>query len=204
MTPQPTLDTIVFDIGDVLVAWDPSHVLRPAFETEGELLRFIDEVFLPWNELTNEGLAPDEAYDQLEHADPAHRRWIHEYGARFPETLTPIAESLALLDAVRDEGHRLLALTNWSRELFPTARTFDWLAHFEGVVVSGHEGTRKPRPEIYRVLLERYDVDPARAAYIDDRADNVETAAQLGLTALQFTGPDAFRRDLVRLGLLPG
>jgi 2-haloacid dehalogenase len=108
-----------------------------------------------------------------------------------------------LLEAMRDAGMRLYALTNWSAEKFElTYPRFEWLSWFEGIVVSGRERVVKPDPRIYRTLLDRYDVDPRAAVYIDDVPHNVTAAAALGLTALHFAGPDQLHADLTELGVL--
>jgi 2-haloacid dehalogenase len=98
-----------------------------------------------------------------------------------------------------------VALTNWSAEMFPYAETtFDFLALFEGIVVSGREGVAKPDPAVFDLLLSRYDLDPGNTVFVDDSPANVAAAAAVGLTALVFTGADRLRADLSRLGLLVG
>jgi 2-haloacid dehalogenase len=96
---------------------------------------------------------------------------------------------------------RLYALTNWSSEKFDfTFPRFEWLSWFAGIVVSGKERVVKPDPRIFRILFERYDVEPADAVYIDDVQHNVEAAAELGLRGLHFTSPEQLRDDLAALG----
>ncbi len=97
---------------------------------------------------------------------------------------------------------RLLALTNWSAESFPHALAlYPVLSLFEAIVVSGAERVAKPEPEIFRILIERHAVDPARTAYVDDAPANVEAARALGLQAVQFVDAHELRRRLATLGL---
>jgi 2-haloacid dehalogenase len=115
----------------------------------------------------------------------------------------PIAESVAILGELRQRGHRLYALTNWSAETFPVARAkFGFLDWFEDIVVSGEVKLAKPDPRIFALTIERCRLDPARTVFIDDSPRNVEAGRNSGLHALHFTGPQQLRTELVQLGLL--
>ena len=115
----------------------------------------------------------------------------------------PIAGTVEILSEVRDRGLRIYALTNWSAETFPRARPlFPFLDWFEGIVVSGDERIKKPDPEIWRRLIERYAIDPTRSAYIDDMPHNTQVASELGFHAIRFEDPAQLRSRLVALGVL--
>jgi 2-haloacid dehalogenase len=102
-------------------------------------------------------------------------------------------------------GHRFYALTNWSAETFPIAlETFDFLGWFDGIVVSGVEMTRKPFPEFYQILLDRYDVAPEKAVFIDDNHRNVLAARAMGIESIHFQSPAGLREELKKLGVLAG
>ena len=99
-------------------------------------------------------------------------------------------------------GPVTLALTNWSHETFPVARSrFAFFDCFEGIVVSGDERLIKPDPVIFHRLLTRYDIAPQRAVYIDDSPRNVSAAARVGFHALRFVDARQLRKDLIALGL---
>jgi 2-haloacid dehalogenase len=116
-----------------------------------------------------------------------------------------IEGSIEILEELLDRGVRCYALTNMERETYPQRRDrYPFMRRFAGIVVSSHEGVAKPDPEIYRRLLTRFDLDPARTVMIDDSAANVETAARLGMEAVRFQSPEALRAALVRLRVLPG
>lgn len=197
---------VIFDFGNVLVEWNPRHLYRRLFPGDPDAMeRFLAEVCTPaWNEQQDAGRPWAEAIAELVARHPAQADLIRAYRERWDETLVgPIDGSVAILGELRDAGHRLLGLTNWSHETFPIARAryrfFDW---FHGIVVSGEERLIKPDPRLFVRLLERYGVDPARAVFIDDSLANVEAAAALGLHAIQFRSPAALRVELVALELL--
>jgi 2-haloacid dehalogenase len=107
------------------------------------------------------------------------------------------------LKSIKECGnHRLLALTNWSAESFPIAKKkFEFLDWFEGVVVSGVEKTRKPYPQFYHILFDRYQVDPAKAIFIDDNIKNVHGGRSVGLHVIHFQNPEQLREEMKSLGI---
>jgi 2-haloacid dehalogenase len=201
------ITTVVFDLGGVLIDWDPRYLYRKLMAEE-EIEPFLAEVgFFAWNHAQDAGGPWRDAVEALATKHPHRRELIAAFPERFPETLGgPIEETVALLDELQRAGTtRLLALTNWSSETFPFARaTFGFLESFEGIVVSGEEGVAKPDAVLFRTLIDRYALVPHETVFIDDSAANVEAAAQLGLVALHFTDPEQLRVDLNRLGLLDG
>ena len=206
---QPTAavpTTVVFDLGGVLIDWDPRHLYRRLLP-EDEIEEFLDEVgFAAWNYAQDAGGSWDEAVERLAARHPHRRELIAAYPARFPETLAgPVPGSVELLRDLHAAGVRLLALTNWSAETYPHAEaTFDFLTLFEDIVVSGAEGIAKPDPAVFALLVDRYRLDPAATVFVDDSPVNVAAAAAAGLRAVRFTDADTLRGDLSRLGLLDG
>ncbi|GLQ96568.1 HAD family hydrolase [Dyella mobilis] len=199
------VDTVIFDLGNVLIGWDPRHLYRRLIDDEAQMEWFLREVCSSeWNERQDAGRPWAEATALLRAQFPEHADWIDAYHLRWQETLLgPIEGSVTLLAELKARGVRLLALTNWSHETFPIARRlYPFLQWFEGIVVSGEEQLVKPDPRIYRRLLERYAVEPASALYIDDSARNVATAEALGMRGWWFRDPPGLRRHLVELGLL--
>jgi 2-haloacid dehalogenase len=199
------ITTVVFDLGGVLIDWDPRYLYRKLM-AEDEIEPFLAEVgFFAWNHAQDAGGPWRDAVEALATKHPHRRELIAAFPDRFAETLGgPIDETVALLDELHRAGRaRLLALTNWSSETFPVAlATFGFLDSFEGIVVSGDEGVAKPDAVLFRTLIDRYSLVPQETVFIDDSAANVEAAAQLGLVAVRFTDPERLRADLSRLGLL--
>ena len=201
------ITAVVFDLGGVLIDWDPRYLYRKLM-AEDEIEPFLAEVgFFAWNHSQDAGGPWRDAVETLATKHPHRRELIAAFPDRFAETLGgPIDETVALLDELHRAGTtRLLALTNWSSETFPVARaTFGFLDSFEGIVVSGDEGVAKPDAVLFRTLIDRYSLVPHETVFIDDSAANVDAAAKLGLVAVHFTGAEQVRADLSRLGLLDG
>jgi 2-haloacid dehalogenase len=167
--------------------------------------RFLAEICNnDWNLQQDAGRPFAEACALLVDRHPEQKHLIEAYRTRWFEMLAgPIHGTVEILRELRDRGTPLYALTNWSAETFPLARErYDFLHWFVGTVVSGAEKLVKPDPRIYRLLLERHGIDPAASVYIDDNPVNARVATDLGLHGIHFTGPDALRDDLERVGLL--
>lgn len=202
-----SFDTLVFDLGGVLIDWNPEHLYRNVFPDEAERKWFLSTICtMDWNEEQDAGRSLEEGTDVLVKKFPGHEATIRLYYDRWKEMLGgPIHDTVEVFREVKyNTDLRLFALTNWSAETFPVAlELYDFLHWFDGRLVSGEEKIRKPSPEIYRLLISRFDIDPARAIYVDDNLRNVLPARELGFEGIHFTGAAAFRAELVRLGVLP-
>jgi 2-haloacid dehalogenase len=197
--------TVVFDLGGVLIDWDPRHLYRQLFDDPDEMESFLAEVTTAeWNAHQDAGRPWADAVAILTAEHPDRRDLIAAFHLRWPEMLAgEIPGTVAVLDDLRATGVRLLALSNWSAEMFPVARErFDFLVWFEGIVISGEVGVNKPDRRIFEDLVRRFEIQPSATVFIDDSTANLATAATLGFRAIQFTDATALRRDLVRLGLL--
>ncbi|HEX7816311.1 HAD family phosphatase [Dyella sp.] len=205
MNHSVNIDTVVFDLGGVLIDWNPRYLYRQLFDDEQAMEHFLAHICNgEWNEQQDAGRPWHEAVATLSARHPEHAERIAAYWHRWEETLgDAIEETVRLLAALKRRGVRLYALTNWSGETFPVARRrFAFLAWFEGIVVSGDERLIKPDPQIFQRLLSRYAIDPARALYIDDAQRNVQAAAALGMQACWFRDATALRDRLLALNLL--
>lgn len=202
---RPTV--AIFDLGGVLVDWDPRHLYRKLFAGNEEAMEhFLASVCTPaWNLCQDAGRSFAEATAILAKDHPEQRHLIEAWGARFDETMRgPIAGTVEILAELRALGVPLYALTNWSAETFPLGRRrFGFFSWFRDIVVSGEEKMVKPDPRLFRLLLERYAIAPETAVFIDDNPRNVAAASALGLHALSFTDPPRLRHALVALGMLP-
>lgn len=199
-------DVVIFDFGGVLVDWNPRHLYRKLFgDDEAGMERFLAEVTTPeWNLRQDAGRPWKEAVDELTARHPAQVDLIMAFHERWDETLKgPIDDSITILHDLKSAGHPLYGLTNWSGETFPIAKArYEFFSWFDGIVVSGDEGMIKPDPKLYETLLERYDIDPKRAVFIDDNKANVEAAEALGIHGIHFHSPAQLRAELVALGFL--
>jgi 2-haloacid dehalogenase len=197
---------VVFDVGGVLLEWDPRHLYRKLFDGDDDAMEeFLGNVCtVEWNERQDAGRTFADAAAELlpAHADKAHL--IDAFGRRFDEMIPgAIEETVDILRELKRAGVPLYAVTNWSAETFPSAQQrFDFLAEFDGIVVSGEEGVIKPDPRIFRILLERYDIPADAAVFIDDNPANAEAATNLGIHGIHFRSAAELRGELVALGLL--
>ena len=201
-------DTVVFDLGGVLIDWDPRHLYRTLFRGDHAAMeRFLSEVCTPaWNLQQDAGRPWTEAVAALQEQYPEHGELIGAFHLRWSEMVAgEIPGTVAILRALHAAGTPLYALTNFSHETYPIAeQRFDFLSLFRGIVVSGSERLVKPDPAIYRLLVERFGLDPARCVYIDDNAANAAAAGLLGMHAIHFTSPDALATELRALGFAIG
>lgn len=198
------IDTVIFDIGNVLIGWNPRWLYRKLLPDDSAVERFLHEVnFEAWNAAHDAG--QQFAVGIAEHGDkfPHYRHLFQSFFDRWEETVgEPIQESVDLAHRLRMKGYRTLALTNFSSETFPRAlRRFPFLGEFEGVVVSGRESIMKPDPAIYHLLCSRYGVQAEKAVFIDDSFKNVEGARSVGMRAVHFTNPPQMLAELAALGV---
>jgi len=199
------INTIIFDLGGVLIDWNPDYVFRHVIP-DPERRRFFFENICTheWNVEQDAGRPIAEATDLLIGEYPEWETEIRAFYGRWEEMLGgPIHDTVELLRELRDrQEHRLLALTNWSNETFPVALSrYDFLQWFEGIVVSGDEKTRKPFADIYEILLDRYGVNPEEAVFIDDSLTNVEGAEIVGINGIHFQGTEQLRETLKEWGI---
>jgi 2-haloacid dehalogenase len=196
---------IVFDLGAVLIDWDPRHMYRKLIDDEAVMEEFLSEIAtLRWNSYHDAGRLWSDGVAMLSAIYPEYTDWIAAYKDRWEEMLNgPIEGTVAILRELKDLGVEVHALTNWSAETFPIARErYDFLDWFEHIVVSGHERMKKPEPRIYRLLLERIGRKAEECVFIDDSSANVAAAADLGFAVIHFSSPEQLRNALTALGVL--
>ena len=196
------INTIIFDLGGVLIDWNPRYLYRKIFKTEEEVSWFLENICTSeWNDQQDAGRSFEEATRELMQKHPAYREAISAWYGRWQETISgPINGTVSILKDIRDSGKfRLYALTNWSSETFPWAlENFEFLHWFEGIVVSGVEKCRKPLPEFFHILFDRYKIIPSKAIFIDDNLLNIEGAKRLGLNTIVFKSPEQLAHELER------
>jgi len=200
------IETVVFDLGGVLIDWNPRHLYRKLSSDPAAIENFLTEVCPhSWNEEHDRGQPFAEGIAARVKLFPRHEAWIRAYFERWPEMLAgDIPGTVEVLREIHETGrHRLYALSNWSAETFPhaTAR-FPFLQLFKTVLVSGQEKMMKPDPRFFGLLKERHGVDFSRAVFIDDVEKNIAAARALGFQAVRFTDPASLRRELRALGVL--
>lgn len=200
------INTIIFDLGGVLIDWNPKHLYRKIFNDEREMDRFLNNICTSdWNEEQDAGRTLQEATETLVKEHPEHEKNIRAYYDRWKEMLGgPIEGTVEVFKKLKASNKfKIYALTNWSSETFPIAQQqYELLGWFDGVVVSGTERNRKPFPKFYQVLLDRYHVKPEEALFIDDNERNIKAARELGIDSILFKNPAQLVEDLAARGII--
>lgn len=196
---------VIFDLGSVLISWDPFPAIAETVGQEQATLFLADQGFdfAAWNYQQDAGRSWEEAEELAVAAHPHWESAIRAYRANFDLSMTgTIQDSVQILSELRAAGTPLYALTNWSGELFPEAlERFDFLGSFQDIIVSGDEGVAKPDPQIFEILQKRIGHRLDTCVFIDDSLANVEAAGRAGLDAILFTDTGHLRDDLRRRGL---
>jgi 2-haloacid dehalogenase len=205
-TGNGSINAVVFDLGGVLLDWNPRYLYRKMFDDDDAMERFLEEVCtMSWHEANDRGVPFEVTCAELAAEHPEHAEHIWAWGTRTEEMVGgPIAGSVQILRELVDSGSvRLFALTNMEAHTYPLRRErYEFLRWFEGTVVSSEEGVIKPDPRIFEVLLERYGLEPSSTLMIDDNPRNIAAARALGMPAVLFESPEALRAALVDAGVL--
>lgn len=198
------IKAIVFDLGGVLIDWNPKHLYKKIFSDESEMHSFLETICTnDWNEEQDAGRTLQEATETLVEAFPEHKENIKAYYGRWEEMLNgPIQGTVEIFKQLKESGkYKIYALTNWSAETFPIAKQkYDFLNWFDGVVVSGTEKIRKPDPAFFQILLDRYNLKAEEVLFIDDNFRNVKSALKMGVDTIHFVSPEELRAELVDRG----
>jgi 2-haloacid dehalogenase len=201
---NPDIKAVVFDIGGVLLNWDPRHLYRKLIADPAEMAGFLGQICTPRWHLTHDlGADTDQSCRELAAAHPDRAELIMAWSERSEEMIAgQLDDAVAVLADVESAGLRCFALSNMEADKFLLRQDrFAFFRHFEGCVISGNEGVAKPDRMIFEVLLERYDLEPAATVFIDDLAANVAVARQLGIVAVQYSDAGLLRRELRGLGV---
>lgn len=199
---KPT--TVVFDVGNVLLRWDPRNLYRKMFTDEAKMEWFLSSVCTnQWNLEQDRGRSWEEAVDLLIADHPDHAEPIRAFHERWEETVSGVIdENVALLARLREAGVPNYCITNFSSPKFALSQDrYPFLSQFDGIIVSGDERLLKPQPEIYDLLLDRYGLSAADCVFIDDSNANVEGARAVGMHAIHFLEPMDLTAELRRYGI---
>ena len=195
---------VVFDLGGVLVDWDPRHLYRKLLPDEETIELFLQKVCSQeWNVQQDKGRPFEDAINERVALFPEDEHLIRAYFERWPEMLGgPIEGSVEILSELKQSGFHVYALSNWSAETYPLAKKrYAFLQWFRGEVISGQVGMIKPQPEIYHHLLKVHGLKAGETLFIDDRQENVDAAANEGIQGILFNNSGQLRKDLSSLGM---
>ena len=200
------IDAVAFDLGGVLLDWDPRYVYRSLFEDPGDMEEFLARVCTSdWHRAHDLGADITRSCEQLARRYPEHRDMIMVWAERGEEMVAGQFDgTVEILGELKAAGMPCYALSNMEPDAFRVRRArFAFMDWFDDHVISGFEGVAKPDPRIFAILLDRHGLRPQTTVFIDDQPRNVAAARALGLKALQFTSPAQLRSDLRALGV-PG
>jgi 2-haloacid dehalogenase len=202
------INTIIFDLGGVLIDWNPLYVFTDLIPDEERRAYFFENVCtMHWNEQQDGGVLLETATNERIALFPEWENEIRAYYGRWVEMLGDANHGTVeiLKNLIDSPDYRVYALTNWSAETFPIAKSierFQFLHWFEGVLVSGEEHLIKPQPEIYELILSRYDIDRTKAIFIDDNLRNVIASKNVGLDAIHFQSAEQLAKELSNIGVM--
>lgn len=205
-SPLVPVTAAVFDLGGVLIDWNPENLYRELIPDSDERHEFLTTICTPaWNFEMDAGRSVHESVTALANAHPDHAALIEAWWIRWTEMLNgEIPGTRPIVEALARTGRPLYAITNWSAETWPLGvQHYPFVEElFDGIVVSGQEQVAKPDPRLFEILNDRYGLDPHSTIYVDDSPANIDTAKGIGYITHLFTTADPLHLWLNELGLL--
>ena len=198
------INAFIFDLGKVIVDWDPRYLLHQISPDEARLKFLVNEVLdLEWFREVDSGYPLSKAIEERSRIYPDYATEMQVYVDRWPETIRGLFD--CTLDIVRElhsAGFPLYVLSNWAAETWERVESdFDFLKYFDDVIISGHVGMAKPDTAIFELARDRFGVTPSSTLFIDDGPKNVEAARAVGFQAVVFQTTSGLRRDFASLGI---
>ncbi|TXD82947.1 HAD family phosphatase [Subsaximicrobium wynnwilliamsii] len=204
---KTSINTIIFDLGGVLIDWNPEYVYLDVFNGDRKKMEWFFETVCThdWNENQDAGYPLKQATEDRIAMFPEHEELIRMFYGCWEDMLGGAIEgTVSILKKLIDHpNYKVVALTNWSAETFPIAlERFEFLHWFEGILVSGAEQTRKPFPEIYELTLDRFNITAENALFIDDNLRNIKAAEAMGINGIHFESPEQLETELLKNDVL--
>ena len=201
MKPNLNIKNVIFDLGGVLIDWNPDKVYKDVFNNDSEkMIHFYTKICTQdWNENQDAGYPMAKATEERVALFPEYEKEIRMFYGRWDDMLgDQIQGTVDILKELSDDpNYKVVALTNWSHETFPKAiAKFSFLKWFEGILVSGEEKTRKPFPEIYELTLSKFNLKAGESLFIDDNLRNIEAARKFGIHSIHFQSPEQLNKEL--------
>ncbi|MEC9296196.1 MAG: HAD family phosphatase [SAR324 cluster bacterium] len=196
---------VVFDLGNVLIDWNPRYLYSKIFPTETEVEWFLENICdEEWNAKHDAGQPFSTGIAELSSLHPQFSAQISNWYGRWEEMLGgQLDDTVEILAELKKKQVPLFILSNWSAETYPIAEaTYDFLHWFDGKIISGEIGKIKPDPDIYKLLIETYDLIPDNTVFIDDKLANVKAAEDSGIHGIHFHNAALLRNELAKLKLL--
>lgn len=199
-------DTVIFDLGGVLIDWNPRYLYKKLIADESRMEYFLENICTPdWNEEQDGGRSLADGTNLLLEKHPDWEIEIRAFYGRWEEMLGGILDgTLDILTRIRTSGnYRLYALTNWSAETFPIAQErYEFLGWFEDILVSGAEKMRKPDPKFYQLMIDCFEIEPVSSVFIDDNLRNVMASRKMEIPSIHFKNSEQLEQELKNMGLV--
>lgn len=199
-----SISAFIFDLGKVIVDWDPRYLLHQISPDEERLKFLVEEVLdLEWFREVDGGYPLSKAIEERSQMYPEYAAEMQVYVERWPETIRGLFEdTLDIVRELHDAGFPLYVLSNWAGETWARVEdSFDFLKYFDDVIISGHVGMAKPDTAIFELARDRFGVTPAATLFIDDGPKNTDAARTVGFQAVVFETAEGLRRDLASLDI---
>jgi len=183
----------LFDLGGVFFDWDPKHFFNNTFSSSEELDYFLSIVCNDeWNVQQDAGRTIKEAEEEIIPKFPQYEKQIKMYYANHRKMIKGVFfDSIEILDKLKKNNYFCYVLSNWSAETFVgMTEDYPFLKQFDGLLISGQDNLIKPDPAIYKLAIQRFDLDPEKTVFIDDKLENIETARKLNFNTIHLTNPE--------------
>jgi len=183
----------LFDLGGVFFDWDSKHFFKSIFSSSDELDYFLTQVCNDkWNVQQDGGRTIKEAEEEIIPKFPQYEKQIKMYYANHRKMIKGVFfDSIEILDKLKKNNYLCYVLSNWSAETFiGMTEDYPFLKQFDGLLISGQDNLIKPDPAIYKLAIQRFDLDPEKTVFIDDKLENIETARKLNFNTIHLTNPE--------------
>lgn len=184
------IKNIIFDIGMVLVDFRWKGVMEDLHFPE-EVIEYLDVNFINsknWNELDRGVMKTEDIIANVKAVNPAYGEYVDRFFVHLADTIVSYDYSAPMMKSLKERGFKLYLLTNYPDELFKVSERekFTFMPYVDGKIVSSRVHFIKPDPEIYKVLLNEYDLKPEECIFMDDRKGNIDAANALGIHGFVF------------------
>ncbi len=192
------ITTFLFDIGNVLVRWNPDPLINDLMTRHNISDRYtVENCFRRWQPFWDKSTMAN-LLDKVAREEPEYAEFTADFARRIPEALAPVfEENVCILKRLKEKGNRLYTASNFAADILEKMRPdFTFLEYFDGIYISGEAGFIKPDPEFFVELLKRYDISAKESVFIDDLKENVEAAESLGIKGIVCRDPENLETEM--------
>lgn len=195
------INNIIFDLGRVLINWEPEKYMKKVFD-ENTTSFLLEKIFNTndWN-LMDKGVIDEKTlWENKLNQYPEYKKEIEHMKNKVLDLLTPIEENTKLLYILKEKGYNLYILSNFSKIAFQKVyEKYDFFKLFDGMIISSHVKSIKPEDEIYKILIEKYKINPAESLYIDDKIENIKAGEIFGFKTIHLEKPEDLKDKLSKI-----